>query len=134
MNDEERLQKIMEILDELSELATDHVLLVEGKNDMLALENLGISGKSFMIQSEGGPLKAAEYVASHGGKAVILTDWDRKGGIISSEISAQLSSLGVRYNTDVRARLSLLCKKYIKDVESLDVLVGRLADITGMIY
>ncbi|MDR0508394.1 MAG: Toprim subdomain protein [Candidatus Methanoplasma sp.] len=127
MDDEERLAEIKEVLEELEELAADHVILVEGLKDKKALSSIGIEGEVFMIQSEGGPIKAAEYVSEHGGKAVILTDWDRRGGTIAHELENQLSSLGLMYDSRIRARLSFLCKKYIKDIESLDKLLERLS-------
>ena len=127
MDDEERLIEINEVLEELKELSEDHIILVEGPNDKKALAEIGISGKLFMIQSEGGPIKAAEYVSEHGGKAIILTDWDRRGGTIAHELEIQLSSLDLEYDKRIRAKLSFLCKKYIKDVESLDKLLERLS-------
>lgn len=130
MNDEERLREIELVLDDLSDLSKDHVILVEGLKDKRALEALRINGDVFMIQSEGGPMKASEYAADHGRKAVILTDWDRKGGAIARELGTQLASLGVEFDLSVRARLSSLCKKYVKDVESLDSLVSRLSENT----
>ncbi|MDR3283386.1 MAG: Toprim subdomain protein [Candidatus Methanoplasma sp.] len=125
MNDEERLREIMLALDDLAELARDRIVLVEGRKDARALRALGIEGEVFQIQGVG-PLKAAEYVMENGGKAVILTDWDRKGGILASELEAQLSALGAEFDATVRARLSTLSKKYVKDVESLDSMVARL--------
>lgn len=127
MNDEERLAEIEDVLEELRELAADHVILVEGPKDKKALNSIGIEGELFMIQSEGGPVKAAEYVSEHGGKAVILTDWDRRGGTIAHELENQLSALGLVYDSRIRAKLSSLCKKDIKDVESLDTLLERLS-------
>jgi dTMP kinase len=127
VNDEERLAEVKEVLDDLTELSKDHVILVEGLKDKRALDSMGITGDVFMIQSGGGPLTAAEYVSRHGGKAVILTDWDRRGGTIARELGNQLSSLGLEYDRDIRAKLSFLCRKYIKDIESLDTLLERLA-------
>ncbi|AIZ57200.1 putative thymidylate kinase [Candidatus Methanoplasma termitum] len=127
MNDEERLAEIEAILEELKELSADHIILVEGIKDKKALRRLGINRHIFMIQAEAGPIKAAEYVSAHGKKAIILTDWDHKGGVIAHETERQLASLDSAYNTEIRAKLSHLCKKYIKDVESLDTLVERLS-------
>jgi len=132
LNDEERLAEIEEVLDELRELSEDHIILIEGIKDKKALSSIGIDGEVFMIQSEGGPIRAAEYVYEHGGEAVILTDWDRKGGIIAHELEGQLSALGVEYDISIRAKLSFLCKKYIKDVESLDTLLERLLSGGGL--
>lgn len=131
MDDGERLAEIEEVLEDLSELSKDHIILIEGPKDKSSLESIGIDCKVFMIQAEGGPMKAAEYVSKHGNKAVILTDWDKKGGAIARELRDQLSSLGVSYDASVRARLSVLCRKYIKDVESLDKLIERLTANTS---
>jgi 5S rRNA maturation endonuclease (ribonuclease M5) len=126
MNDAERLEAIDRALEDLSIMSEDHMILVEGMNDEKALRALGIHGLFGHIQSEGGPIKIAERVFESGMKAVVLTDWDRKGGILSAELGDQLSALGVRYDTNVRKRLSVLCSSYIKDVESLDSFIGRL--------
>lgn len=134
MDDEERLEEVDSVLEDLATLAEDHIILIEGLKDRRALNYLGIGGKMFQIQSEGGPLKAAEYVSEHGGKAVILTDWDRKGGAIAADLITYMESLGLKYDVSIRMRLSVLCKKYIKDVESLDSLVDRLSKNTGMKY
>jgi len=127
LNDEERLNEITEVLEELRELSGDHVILVEGQKDKKALISIGIEGDIFLIQSEGGPIRAAEYVSEHGRKAVVLTDWDRRGGTIAHELENQLSSLGLVYDSRIRARLSFLCKKDIKDIESLSKLLERLS-------
>lgn len=126
MNDSDRLEAIDKVLEDLSMMSNDHVILVEGMNDERSLRSLGIDGLFRRIQSEGGPARVAEQVYNSGMKAIILTDWDRKGGILSKEMSSQLSSLGIAYDTSLRKRLAILCSGYIKDVESLDQMVGRL--------
>ncbi len=126
MNDADRLEAIDKVLEDLSMMSNDHVILVEGMNDERSLRSLGIEGMFRHIQSEGGPIRVAEKVYNSGMKAIILTDWDHKGGILSKEMSNQLSSLGVLYDTSLRKRLAILCSGYIKDVESLEQMVGRL--------
>jgi dTMP kinase len=126
VNDEERLEEIKKVLEDLEELSRDRIILVEGLKDKRSLRSIGITGEVFMTQSEGGPMKAAEYVAEHGKKAVILADWDRRGGTIARELVLQLTSLGIEYDSEIRARLSFLCKKYIKDLESLGTMLERL--------
>lgn len=131
MKDDERLELIQEVLEKLSLMATDHIILVEGPNDVRALNSIGIHGDMFRIQSDGGPIKAAEYVASSGKDAIVLTDWDIKGGRIAAEVSAQLSALGVRHDMTVRKELATLSKRYVKDVESLDSMMERLLSDCG---
>lgn len=127
MDDAVRLEKVTEVIERLKTLSSDHVILIEGLNDRRALNALGVVGDMFQVQSSGGPAAAAEYVEDHGGKAVILTDWDRRGGSLANEL---VSLIGPEADTTVRSDLAVLTRHYIKDVESLDSLVARLAQST----
>ena len=131
MTEAERLEAIQILLERLDELSRTHVLLVEGKKDCEALDSLGISGDFFQVQSGGGPVAAADYVRSHGGKAVILTDWDRRGNTLADDLQSMLEGNSSDIDTQIRRELSGLCRMYIKDVESLDSLVGLLS---GKVY
>ena len=126
MNVEHRLEAIEDILEQLDLLPDTTIILVEGINDKKALTALGIRKQMIAVQSEGGPLRAAEQVYERRADAVILTDWDNKGDIIAEELRRNLSSLSVRYDLTKRGRLGELCVKDIKDVESLPVLHSRL--------
>ena len=127
MSGEVRLEEILKVLGRLKELSADHVILVEGRKDREALAYLGISGDVFQIQSSGGPSAAAEYVESRGGKAVILTDWDRRGGNLAATLRDILGRDNPDIDGSVREDLSRLSRHYIKDVEALDSLVDRLS-------
>jgi dTMP kinase len=128
MNDEERLEKLQDVLDRLSELSEDHVILVEGNKDVSALANLNIRGDIYCVQSGGGPVKAAEYVWRSGKEAVILTDWDGRGGNLAHSLRENLRSLGVGYDDSIRSDLAFLTRMYSKDVESLDSVFGLLEE------
>ena len=127
MSDEVRLEEILKVLGRVQALSADHVILVEGRKDREALAYLGISGDVFQIQSSGGPSAAAEYVESRGGKAVILTDWDRRGGNLAAALRDILGRDNPDIDGSVREDLSRLSRHYIKDVEALDSLVDRLS-------
>ena len=128
MTDEERLAALEEVLADLRELSATHILIVEGKKDITSLSNLGISGDFFAMQSGGGPIRAGEYVASRGGRSVVLTDWDRKGDGLAERLEEVLARNPADTDFSVRSRLRHLTRMYIKDVESLDTFVlGRRA-------
>ena len=131
MTEEERLEAIQQLLERLEELSRTHVLLAEGKKDREALDALGIGGDIFQVQSGGGPVAAADYVRSRGGKAVILTDWDRRGNTLADDLKQLLEGNSSSVDTQIRRELSGLCRMYIKDVESLDSLVALLS---GKVY
>ena len=127
-DDAERLRFLDEILSELRDLAEDHIILIEGNKDRKALEALiGDGFESIEVQREGGPLAAAERVAASGRGAVILTDWDARGGRLAADLESYLRADGTEFDTSVRRRLSSVCRKDIKDVEALDSLYERLS-------
>ncbi len=132
MDDAERLEGVLDALDRLRALAEGSVVLVEGRKDVEALRAVGVDGEFLCIQSSGGPLKAAEALWRDGRSAVILTDWDRRGGSLAADLRKDLDSLCVPYDDTVRRDLALLCRPYAKDVESLDsvlaVMRSRAAD------
>jgi dTMP kinase len=126
MNNAERLEKLDRILDELLEMPHDSVLLVEGTKDRMAMVLLGVNGIIICVQAEGGPLKVAERLHNEGQSAVIMTDWDPKGEEIAKELKHYLSSLCVKCDISIRARLRSLCGGEIRDVQSLPSLYCRL--------
>lgn len=126
MNDDERLRRLDEILDRIQSMSSDHVILVEGKNDRRSLLDLNLSLDTIEVQRDGGPLRTAEMVYESGKKAIILTDWDDRGDRLAKDLSEQLSALCISYDTNIRKDLRDICIKDIKDVESLHSLYVRL--------
>lgn len=126
LNDDERLRRLDEILDRIQSMSSDHVILVEGKNDRRSLLDLNLSLDTIEVQRDGGPLRAAEMVYESGKKVIILTDWDDRGDRLAKDLSEQLSALCISYDTNIRKDLRDICIKDIKDVESLHSLYVRL--------
>lgn len=126
MNDDERLRRLDKILDRIQSMSSDHVILVEGKNDRRSLLDLNLSLDTIEVQRDGGPLRAAEMVYESGKKAIILTDWDDRGDRLAKDLSEQLSALCISYDMNIRKDLRDICIKDIKDVESLHSLYVRL--------
>lgn len=120
MDDARRLEALDEVVDRINALASTHILLVEGLKDVAALRAVGVDGEFYCVQSGGGPVRAAEYVWRSGRQAVVLTDWDRRGGSLARQLRENLSSLGVRYDDTARADLAFICRPYCKDMESVD--------------
>ena len=132
MNDQERLEGLEDALDRLRTASADHVILVEGNKDVAALESLDVNGDIFCVQVNGGPVRAAEHAWRAGKDAVILTDWDRRGGSLAHDLRENLSSLGVGYDDTIRSDIAFYLRPYSKDVESIDsvrnMLISRCQD------
>lgn len=122
---------ILELLQELEDLSEDTPVVVEGKKDIAALWSLGIR-KNVVSLGRGLTVFAfCEKLAQESGSAIVLTDWDRKGGKLARMLKDAFEANGVKVNTDIRAKLVLLTKKDIKDIESLPTYIRRLRTVTG---
>ena len=114
------------LLDELRTRPEDCIILVEGRKDKEALATLGIDGGVVLVQGAGTLFSIAEDLAARNLGAIILTDWDRKGGQIAQLLRNALKANGVPYNDSIRAKMSQMSKKEIKDIESLPSFIDYL--------
>lgn len=126
MNMDDRDEEILQTLEDLRELSLRLPVLVEGKKDRRALRGLGLRGKIVRVQNGSSIFELCETLARDHKEVVLLTDWDRRGGQLCRLLREGLAANGVRYNTEVRARLARLTKKEVKDVEGLPSLVERI--------
>ncbi len=120
------LEELSSILDELRDRPRAAVILVEGLKDRGALAALGVGGDVRLIQGGRSIFSVAEDLVREERTAIILTDWDRKGGQLCRLIRQALKANGVPYDDSMRMRLVNISKKDIKDVESLPSFYSRL--------
>lgn len=124
--DIERLEKIEELILELQTLGDDGaIIVVEGRRDADSLRFLGIKG-DIKLASQQPLLEFTESLSKSGNEIVLLTDWDKKGGILARKIINYLAAYGITPNTDIRSKIRNLVKKRIKDIESLNNYVNKL--------
>ena len=95
------------------------------------LEAEGIVEKPDVV---GAVFGLCELIAAHHREAIILTDWDVRGGRLARQLRDALSANSVRFDEDLRARLTRLCRKDITDVESLYGFVERVAEHVSVGY
>jgi 5S rRNA maturation endonuclease (ribonuclease M5) len=120
------LKDLDQLLQELRDRPKNSTVLVEGRKDKAALWVLGVEGEVMPIQNGKRILQVAEDLAKKGREAIILTDWDRKGGQFCRLLKQALRACGVPYDDAKRAKLARLSKKEIKDIESLPSFMSRL--------
>jgi 5S rRNA maturation endonuclease (ribonuclease M5) len=126
LEDIERLESIEEIILELQALAdTGAIIVVEGKRDVASLRQLGINGE-IRLASQQPLLEFTEQLSKSGKKIVVLTDWDKRGGMMARKIIDDLLFYGITPITDIRSRIGILVRKSIKDIESLNSYVNRM--------
>jgi 5S rRNA maturation endonuclease (ribonuclease M5) len=128
----EALEQLTAILEELETRPEEMVLLVEGRRDRGALNLLGVWGEIIQVQTSDGILGIAEDLALRKRKAIILTDWDRKGGQLCLLLKNALKANAVEFDAVTRSRLVHVVGGEIKDVESLPSFFSRLvAQVEG---
>ncbi len=119
------------VLDDLIEKNRVAPVIVEGEYDRRALQQLGVVGDVRVLNRGNSVLGLCEAIARDHREAIILTDWDVRGGRIARHLRDALTACGVRYDDELRARLTLLCRKDIKDVESLHRFVERVESLAA---
>ncbi len=128
IEDIERLESIDAIILELRTLSdSGAIIVVEGIRDVDSLRSLGING-DIRLACQKPLLEFTENLSKSGKEIVLLTDWDKKGGITARKIINHLLTYGIIPNTDLRSRIGSLVKKRIKDIESLNKYVNKLRD------
>ena len=127
----ELLAKIEKILSDLCEMNSKFPIIVEGLYDLKALRSLGIGGEIIVLNGRHTIFEMCEEIGRVHRKAIILTDWDRKGGQLCRALSKALTSNGVRTDEQVRARLSSLSISESKDVEGIPSYLERLKSRTN---
>jgi len=126
MSAEERLERLEKLVDELLDRSRDTPIIVEGLRDVAALKKLGVTKNVVPLNKGASVIAFSEDIAKKSSRAVILTDWDRKGGHLARLLMDALTGTDVKVDTDIRAKIVMLSKKEIRDIESLPSLLSRL--------
>ena len=122
----DRLRKIEQIICEIKDLSREGaIIIVEGKKDRDALNDLGISDR-ISLASYSPLLNFAEDVSRKTNQVIILTDWDSQGKKMAKKISGYLQASGTKPNNLIRNKIKKLVRKEIKDVEGLSGYVNNL--------
>ena len=116
-------------------------LLVEGRRDRIALEQLGFTGP-IEVLNRGWPVDdvLVHLLETYGRKSavdgaasiIVLMDWDRTGGRLQSTIRRNLESLDVRFEEQLRSTLMRCLKPETRVVEGLSGLTEALGPLVDM--
>lgn len=127
MNYAEIYEELLGVIDDLVEENRTAPVIVEGARDLRSLRELGVAGEVFSLNTGISVFNFVETLGARHHEAIVLTDWDRRGGQLCRLLRDALEANGMRPDVELRARLTFLCRKDIKDVESLAAFVERLA-------
>ena len=116
MNYNETIEELEKVVGNLIEENRKIPLLVEGEKDAAALRKLGVIGVIIRVNTGKNLSDFCDFIASRYQEIIILTDWDRRGGILCSRIKKNLEGR-VKCNTRYRKMLAKLTT--IRAVEGL---------------
>lgn len=122
-------EDLSRVLEDLIDKNGTAPIIVEGARDKKALRALGVGGDVISLNQGTTVFAICESVARRHRDAIIMTDWDARGGRLARQLRDGLAANGVRYDDQLRARLTNLCRKDIMDVESLHTYVDRVTEL-----
>lgn len=118
----ERLRAVLEAMYE----ANKHVpVIVEGRRDSEALQNLGLVGEIITLHRGKGIYEFCQHIDEKYNGLILLTDWDSEGENLFRRLGRNLSGHWEEF-AGLREALKALCQKDIKDVEGIPKLLRRL--------
>lgn len=124
--DWERSEKIREVLHYLYEINKFVPIIVEGKRDKKALNDIGFDGEIITLHSGKSIYEFSENIANRFDKVVLLFDWDEKGEELYSKIGEHLNGMWEDF-ASIRELLKILCQKEISEIEQIPTLFNRIA-------
>ena len=123
MDYKKSLQKLEEGIEDLKILNKTVPIIVEGENDINALNTLGVNGIIITLNSGMSILNLCDTIAKRWTEIIILTDWDKQGGRLCKHILNNLQGR-TRCNTDFR---KIFAKNaMVKDLEGLPSYIDNL--------
>jgi 5S rRNA maturation endonuclease (ribonuclease M5) len=131
---EKKLEKILKLLERLTkELAKGTPIVVEGRNDVNALHELGLQGDIISAKSSGKSfLDVLGEVEGRGKREVILLmDFDRHGKEWTNRLARRLEEMRITPNLLFWKRLLGLVGRDVKDIEGLATYLETLRKKVG---
>ncbi len=105
----------------IDKISKDVAVVVEGKKDKAALEQLGIESNKIYVLNKKPLFAVAEEIAVGCTEIVILTDLDAEGKKLYGKLYALLQSLGVK--VDDRVRNFLFKNTKLRQIEGITNLI-----------
>jgi len=131
---EKKMEKILQLLERLGkETANGVPIIVEGKNDVHALQKLDVKGDFILAKTSGKSfLDTLSEVEKKGKKEVILLmDFDKRGKEWTKRLTQHLEKMKIKPNSFFWRELLSLVGREVKDVEGLATYMETLRKKCG---
>ena len=127
LNIEQRAETLIKLVEKLAEESKETTIIVEGRKDVVALRELGVTGKIICLHNSGKALtNLVEEISDTQNSVIILTDFDRYGRELAGRLLGSLEGNRVKANLVFWRRIKSLVRHEIKDIEGLSRYMERL--------
>jgi 5S rRNA maturation endonuclease (ribonuclease M5) len=129
----EKQEKIQQVLTQLAEESAKGVpIVVEGKKDVEALRDFGVTGLVLTVKTGGKSYVQAmlEIEQTGASEIVLLLDFDRRGKQGTSRLKESLERAHIKPNLGFWVALSALVGREIQCIEGLASYMRRLEEKT----
>ena len=131
---EKKMEKILQLLERLGkETAKGVPIIVEGKNDVHALQKLDVKGDFILAKTSGKSfLDTLSEVEKKGKQEVILLmDFDKRGKEWTKRLTQHLEKMKIKPNSFFWRKLLSLVGREVKDIEGLATYMETLRKKCG---
>jgi len=107
--------------EQLDEINSKKIILVEGKKDSAALKKLGLKNKIFILNK---PLfEVVEEISRQTKNVILLTDLDSEGKKLYSKLKKDFQQHGIKIDDKFR---EFLFKTQLRQIEGMDTYYDKL--------
>jgi 2,5-diamino-6-(ribosylamino)-4(3H)-pyrimidinone 5'-phosphate reductase len=131
---EKRTEKILQLLERLEKESGKGIpIVVEGKNDISALQRLNVTGNIISAKTSGKSLLDVLSEVERTGKreVVLLMDFDKRGREWTRRLTQHLERMKIKSNSLFWRELLGLVGRDVKDVEGLATYMETLRKKCG---
>ncbi len=127
----ERIQQVLECL--IRESSNGIPIIVEGKNDVQTLRNLGVQGEIVSAKTGGKSLLDLLWQIEESGieEVIMLFDFDRRGKEWTETLKQRLEKSKIKPNVTFWNELLGLVGREVKDIEGLAAYIETLRKKLG---
>jgi 2,5-diamino-6-(ribosylamino)-4(3H)-pyrimidinone 5'-phosphate reductase len=129
-----KAEKLAQLLERLkAEAAKNALIVVEGLNDIEALNELSIQGNIISVKTDGKSFLdiLTEIEEKNTSEAILLLDFDRRGKEWTKRLKQRLEQKRIKVNINFWNRLHALVGHNIKDIEGLPAYMKTLKKRIG---
>ncbi len=125
MGGTQHIEQLERLIHELTLVNQRVPVLVEGKQDVQCLRNLGLSGTILKVHTGCSLWELSSQISDRYDQIILLTDWDLKGEQLHKKLKRDIAT-NHEFFSHFRQQFKKLCEPEILEVEQIDHYLQRL--------